>query len=238
MGRLTRTGQDAPSAERNSAFFAGNRAYAESITELDTYRNIRGAVNAEISGARRLLDVGNGGVFDYDVGLASEVVGVDLFLDGTPAGLPNHVTLRRGDALALDEPDDAYDRVVEISVLHHLVGPDVDSTLDNIRRALMEARRVLSPGGRLVVMESCLDSRAFFVERRLFRSLQVLARTRVLSHPAVLQFPPEAISAAIAERFEHVQTRPIPVGRWILQFGHRWPSALTPARPYLFVAVR
>ncbi len=61
----------------------------------------RSAVDREIAGARRLLDVGNGGVFDYDTRLAERVVGVDLFLDGSPPHLADHITLRRGDALAL-----------------------------------------------------------------------------------------------------------------------------------------
>ena len=238
MRSLTHSGQDAVSAEQNAAFFDGNPSYAQSIATLDTYRNIRGAVNTQIAGAQRLLDVGNGGVFDYDVGLAREVVGVDLFLDHTPPGLPDHVSLRRGDALALDEPDGAYDCVVEISVFHHLVGADVRSTLENISRAVGEAHRVLSPGGRFVVMESCVSSRAFTVERRLFRALQLLARTPLLRHPAVLQFPPETIADAIKKRFGEVRISPIPVGRRIVQFGLSWPTALTPARPYLLVATR
>ena len=43
-------------------------------------------VNAAIAGTQRLLDVGNGGVFDYDTQLVPEIVGVDLFLDELTAG--------------------------------------------------------------------------------------------------------------------------------------------------------
>jgi hypothetical protein len=59
-----------------------------------------------------------------------------------------------------------------------------------------------------------------------------------MRHPATLQVPPEMIGGMIAERFGNVVVTPIPVGRWILQFGRRWPTALTPARPYLFTAER
>jgi SAM-dependent methyltransferase len=234
----TDSGQDAASAAKNATFFDGNARYAERVGSLETYRHIRAAVNEEVVGSRRLLDVGNGGVFDYDTHLADSIVGVDLFLDGTSAGLPENVTLRRGDALALDEPDAVYDRVLEISVFHHLVGHDVASTLANIRRAVGEAHRVLAPGGRFVVMESCVSSRAFAIERRLFKPLELLARTRLLSHPAVLQFPPQTIAQVIEQQFGEVSVRPIPVGRWIIQLGFRWPTALTPARPYLFTATR
>jgi SAM-dependent methyltransferase len=233
-----RPGQDSASITKNAGYFDANEGYAARIGELDTYKNIRRAIDPEIAGARRLLDVGNGGVFDYDTDLAGEIVGVDLFLDGTPEQLPGNITLRQGDALALDEQDEAYDHVLEISVFHHLIGTDVDSTLANIRRALAEAHRVLEQNGRLVVMESCVSARAFAVEQRLFGSLRLLARTPLFSHPATLQFPPETIGELIRAQFGNVVVNPIPVGRWILQFGWRWPTALTPARPYLFTAVR
>jgi SAM-dependent methyltransferase len=237
-GTRTETGQDIASVAKNAEFFDANRRYARRVGELETYKRIRHAIGPEIAGSLRLLDVGNGGVFDYDTNLAREVVGVDLFLDDTPPDLPANVTLRQGDALALAEPDAAYDRVLEVSVFHHLVGHDVDSTLANIRRAVDEAHRVLEPGGRLVVMESCVSERAFEVERRLFGTLQRIARTRLMHHPATLQFPPATIAHLIRDRFGAVSVSAIPVGQWIIQFGFRWPTALTPARPYLFTATR
>jgi SAM-dependent methyltransferase len=234
----TGAGQDAASAAKNAGFFAGNEHFAELIDSLETYRHIRQALDGAIAGAGRLLDVGNGGVFAYDTSLAREIVGVDLCFTGTPPKTPANVTLRPGDALALGEPDAAYDVVVESGLLHHLVGTDVDSTLANIRQALAETHRVLEPGGRLVVMESCVPAGAFAVERRLFRALRYLARTPLMSHPATLQFPLATITGAIRERFGNVAVAPIPVGRWTNQFNLRWPSALTPSRPYLFTATR
>jgi SAM-dependent methyltransferase len=209
------------------------------VQTLETYRNIRAAINPAISGRARLLDVGNGGVFDFDTSLVDQVVGVDLFLGGeTPPALPANVTLRRGDALALEEPDRAYDTVLLVSVLHHLIGTDAQTTITNIRTAIAEAHRVLEPGGRLVIMESCVSPLAYAAERRLFGALRMLASTKLMRHPATLQFPPGLIAELIGERFVHVVVEPIAVGRWIMQFGVRWPSILTPARPYLFVAAR
>lgn len=237
-GTVGDTGQDVASVTKNARYFDANKHYAERVGSLDTYGNIRDAVDREIVGARRLLDIGNGGVFDYNTDLAEQIVGVDLFLDGTPPQHRENVVFRRGDALALDEPAGAYDCVLEISVFHHLVGVDVDSTLVNIRRALNEAHRVLEPGGRLVVMESCVPEGAFRVERRLFGALRQLARTPAMSHPATLQFPAETIAEVVRSRFGEVVVSPIPVGRWIIQFGLRFPTVLTPARPYLFTATR
>ncbi len=229
-------GQDSASTAKNASFFHGNERYAGRVGSLDTYRSVRRTIDREIAGTRLLLDVGNGGVFDYDTRLARGVVGVDLFLDGTPSGLDDHITLRRGDALALQEPDGTYDAVLEVFLLHHLVGADASSTLVNVRRAIEEAHRVLEPNGRLIVVESCVSERAFAVERRLFKASRRIASTPLMRHPATLQFPPETIANLIRERFGEVTMESIPVGRWMLQFGVRWPTALTPARPYVFTA--
>ena len=203
----------------------GSRAIATSAPRW-TPRSQAGAV------AR----LGNGGVFDYDTRLVEEVVGVDLFSTRRLRRPPGNVTLRRGDALALDEPDAAYDGVLFVLVLHHLVSSDVDGTVENMRRAIGEARRVLSPGGQLIVVESCVSPWAFAVERRLFGALRRIASTRLMVHPPTLQLTAAAIEDLLRERFDEVRVKPIPTGRLLLQFGHRWPTALTPARPYLFTA--
>ena len=146
-------GQDAFSAEQNAEFFARDK-HGRDVAELDTYRLIREAITREVSGARRLPDVGNGGVFEYETDQVEEILAVDLFLDQLPSDhFPPNVTPRKGDALTLDEPDGAYDMVLEALLYHHLVGTSHPS-IANTRQAIGEAARVLRPGGRLVVAES------------------------------------------------------------------------------------
>ncbi|HEY7960512.1 MAG TPA: class I SAM-dependent methyltransferase [Solirubrobacteraceae bacterium] len=231
-------GQEQASAAKNAGFFADNRNYARFVGSLETYRQVRRVIDREIAGVHRMLDVGNGGVFDYDTRLAEQIVGVDLFLHDTSPSPASNITLRRGDALALQEPTAAYDAVLECSVFHHLVGPNVESTLANVRRAVRETHRVLAPGGRLIVVESCVSALAFAFERHLFGPLRLLARTPLMRHPATLQFPSETIAEIIRERFGNVTSAPIPVGALMLQFGVPWPTILTPARMHLFTATR
>ncbi|HTR76440.1 MAG TPA: class I SAM-dependent methyltransferase [Solirubrobacterales bacterium] len=235
----TSNAQDARSIEKNKTFFADNSAYAENVAELDTYRNIRAVIDAQVRGSHRLLDIGNGGVFDYDTSLADSIVGVDLFLDETSVpDLPKNVTLRRGDALALDEGDGSYDRVLLALVFHHLAGRTAMETVANIRQAIKEAHRVLEAGGRLVTLESCVSKRFYAIERQLFRPLTLIAGTPLMQHPATLQLPPRMIADLIGEAFQDVKIERVPIGRWVLQFGLRWPSALTPARPFLITATK
>jgi SAM-dependent methyltransferase len=231
------SGQDATSAKQNAEFFAGEK-HARDVEELDTYRLIREAVTREVSGIDRLLDVGNGGVFDYDTTQVGEIMAVDLFLDQVDKSrFPPNVTAKKGDALALDEADDSQEAVLEALLYHHLVGTRAEDSIVNIRHAIAEATRVLRPGGRLIIAESCVPRWFYAVEKVLFTALVLLAKTPLLGgHPAVLQLPFPLLRELVAERLEIERAYRVPAGRWITQFGRRWPTALTPARAVIIVA--
>ena len=229
--------QDATSAEQNAEFFQRDK-HGRDVAELDTYRLIGAAITREVEGASRLLDVGNGGVFQYDTTKVREIVAVDLFLDQLPPShFPPNVTARRGDALALDEADDSFEMVLEALLYHHLVGRRPDDSIANVRRAIAEAARVLRPGGHLVVAEPSVPEWFYRFERLAFRPVSALARTPLLGgHPAVLQLPFGMLRELIGERLEIERAYRIPMGRWLTQFGRRWPTALTPARAVMVVA--
>lgn len=228
--------QDNVSVKKNKLFFAKNEAYAARVGGLATYQNIRNVIDRGIRGHARVIDIGNGGVFDYDTSLVDQVVGVDLFLGDVDLDVPPNVVLQEGDALDLKQEDASFDCGLCVFLLHHLVGEDVTATVENISRSIREARRVIAPGGKLVVVESCVSQRAFAVERKLYPALRRLAGTRVMKHPPTLQLTPDLIARLLAAEFTIVDVQRIPVGAFVLQFGHRWPSVMTPARPYVFSA--
>ena len=230
-------GQASESIERNREFFARD-TYRDYANQLDSHDSIRTTLTQLLAGTPRLLDVGNGGVFEYDPAVAGEVIAVDLFLDeADSARYPANVTLRRGDALALGEEPGSFDAVLEAFLYHHLTGRSARDSIANIRRAISEAARMLAPGGRLVVAESCIPALLFPLERALYPLLRLIARTRFLGgHPATLQIPIGVLRSLVAEQLKIEHTEEIPLGRWVTQFGRRFPTALTPVRAHLIVA--
>ncbi len=64
MGSFKEGGQSVTAVARNRKFFAGEQ-WSRQIAEIDSYELIRRVIDGEVAGTRQLLDVGNGGVFEY-----------------------------------------------------------------------------------------------------------------------------------------------------------------------------
>jgi hypothetical protein len=50
-----------------------------------------------------------------------------------------------------------------------------------------------------------------------------------------MQLHPRLLAELVGEQLELEKAERIPHGRWITQFGVKWPTALTPARPWMVV---
>ena len=109
-----------------------------------------------LAARQRLLDVGCGPgdaalALAADLGAGGEVVGVDAsaamvaIARQRAAGAPCPVRFSVGDALALDEPDGAFDAARSERTLQWLADPAA---------AVAELARVVRPGGRLALVDT------------------------------------------------------------------------------------
>lgn len=138
----------------------------------------------------RILDVGTGtGALLREllrtVSNPAEVVGIDAsedMLARAAVDLPSHVRLERGDARSLALPSESFDLVFSTYLLN------VVSSADGLA-IIAEARRMLAPGGRLVVV-AAVTPRSFLARpysalwRGLGRTLPSLFGSFRLVDPA------------------------------------------------------
>jgi SAM-dependent methyltransferase len=219
----------------NTRWFLENKRYIEEQGQLECYRHIQRIVEREVRGVRRLLDVGNGGFFNYDTSLAEHVTAVDLFLSNGP-GPKSNSTLCRGSFLDLPFPDRSFDCVLQQNVLHHVTGGNVSQNQENLRTCMKEMYRCLVPGGKAVVIESTVGPVFYAFEMLVYRAFLMLKRR---GHPVTFQHTPQRIIRAAAETgFKVDEFTYVPRGAFLLQYGYKWPSLLTPARPIKLILRR
>jgi arsenite methyltransferase len=143
----------------------------------------------------RVLDIGCGPGFlatemAQEVGPDGRSVGVDpseSMLAIAQRREPAVAEFRSGDALALPFADGAFDAAVSTQVYEYL--PAVEA-------ALSEARRVLRPGGRLVILDTDWDSIVWHSSDRDRMQRVMVAWNEHLSDPYLPRTLPGTLAAA------------------------------------------
>jgi SAM-dependent methyltransferase len=120
---------------------------------MDLYPYLPGYLRAPEMAGQRLLEIGlgYGTVAEVLARAGADYHGIDIAegpvamvrarLERVPGATPDQV--QQGSALDLPFPDESFDRVVSIGCLH---------ATGDLWRAVSEARRVLRPGGELLMM--------------------------------------------------------------------------------------
>ena len=220
----------------NARYFDAWKDYQQLVGSIDTYDATTRALVGELRG--RVVDVGSGGVVNYDCRDITDLVLIDISTEYL-----EHVTLpavavpKTGSAVALPLADGAHDGLLMQMLVHHLAESDYRTTRIRVQTAFNEAHRVLQPGGKVVVIESVVN-RCFELAERLSFGLtrRVL---RLIGHPMVFQWTPASLCAfARTAGFTDLRATRIPRGRWMIFLGHRWPTLLVPVSMYKIVATK
>lgn len=161
-------------AEAAQRYFADNAADWDSIRALHIAEDSVEKAMREAVGTRQfdsLLDLGTGTgrLLEVFAPLYARAVGIDASADMLAvaranldrAGIAN-AQVRLGDMLHLPFARDSFDVVTIHQVLHYLDDPE---------RALVEAARVLRPGGRLLIVDFAPHDLEFMREKHAHRRL-------------------------------------------------------------------
>ncbi len=149
-------------------FFSQYRNFRYTKTHhLDTYIDWKGAVDKDV------LEIGLGVGADGTrwAEHARSYTGIDLTDEAVIAtqkhlevlGLPGQT--RKGNAEALELPDDSFDIVYSHGVLHHT---------SNIEKTFDEVYRVLRPGGQFIVMLYCKHSFNYWIRIQTYFRIRFL----------------------------------------------------------------
>jgi len=214
----------------NATWFKGNHNYRNEVLGLEVYRNARRSLERELVGCKSLLDIGNGGFFNYDISNIEKVVALDLFIDAVEA--PPNVEFVQADAMTF-RIDRRFDRIIMQNVIHHIPGLSPSEAVRNLYALLSSCREHLTSDGRLIVIESTVPKWFNHFERLVFRGL---LKVWCFPHPLTFQHTAEDIRrSAQRARYELIDYSIIPKGPYVLQFGVKVPSAATPVQLTKFV---
>jgi len=225
-------GQQSTARQKNAAFFADNAAYKSAQKRLETYRYIALAASHETADSRALLDIGNGGVFEYPIDHIQRIVAIDVFVEKDFAERYPHVEWRQVSALEMDFRE-RFDTVIAVNTLHHIVGPSVRATYANLAEFMKRTTGCLCEDGKLVVIESTMPK--WFVRLYSWCFPLVLALWP-LSHPPTFQFHfRDIVSAAEQAGLSLREFTWIPKTSDVLFLGWQIKSWMVPIRIGKFV---
>lgn len=224
--------QNAQALEKNASFFADNDWYKSTQNRLETYRLIAESAYHEVKNAKRLLDIGNGGIFIFPIEQIPHVEAIDVFVEESFINRYPTVKWRAMNVLELAD-ENRFDTIIAINCLHHVIGNSVAQCYENLNRILEAIARAVEPGGKVVLIESTVPGWFLWFYKLFF---PILLKWWPLRHPPTFQYHFREIQGA-AKRAGLTQAEfaLIPKVSNIMTLGLEVPGWISPIRIGKFV---
>lgn len=224
--------------KKNIDFFSKNEIYQKNIANIDTYKILYNEITKYLLDTNKLLDIGHGGSFDYDTNQIKEITGLDLDEMIDLKSLPNNIKLEVGSALDIPINLKNFETTLFVMLLHHLIGQNVNQNLINLNKCISECKKTLKENGKIIIVESCVPKWFYTIEKVLFKPTSYFIN-KFLKHPPAFQYTKEIIVETLEKNdFKNIKYKKIKQGKFILQYGFKFPSILTPVETVIFTANR
>ncbi len=224
--------------KKNIEFFSSNSEYQKNIATIDTYKILYSEITDFIKSSDRLLDIGHGGSFDYDTSKVKEITGLDLDKMIDINNLPKNINLIEGSVLNIPKNVKNFDTTLVVMLLHHLVGNNVSENLENLDKCLQQIRKTLINNGKLIIVESCVPKWFYLIEKLLFKPTSFLIK-KFMKHPPAFQFTQEILDKYLKKNnYKNINFKKVKQGKFILQYGIKFPTFLTPVETIIITATK
>lgn len=221
--------------EKNISFFDKNSKYQKNIYSIDTYKNIFLEISKILKGTNKLLDIGHGGTFDYNTRTINKIVGLDLSYMSSQK-LPKNIKLIKGSVLNIPKKLRSFDKVIMNMLLHHLTGKNVFQNFEYLNKSIEQTKKTLNKNGELIIVESCVPVWFNIIEKIIYKFASIFILI-FSNHPPVFQYTINQILEVLKKKgFKNVNYKIIKQGKFILQFGYKFPTFLTPVKTIIFRA--
>lgn len=213
-----------------------SREYVRTImdAEGDYYEKAEQFITPFIEGKGCVLDIGNGGILNYEYSNLKELVCADISVskkvEEVYKDVPNISFIESNIMDMKNVESGKFDAVIVQKVIHHLAENDYKTTRANCIKAVNECIRVLKPGGVLIVCESTVKRWFEFLEIVFFKPMMFCCD--LVKFDRVFQYSPKSLKLLLErdidrisclERYEEIGT-----GDYVLFLGRKFPSWILP----------
>ena len=220
-----------------------SREYVKTIMQVEGeyYKKAERVISPLLKDGFCVLDIGNGGIINYDYTGLEELVCADISISKKTEevyGNFTNISFIESNIMDMNNvSDESFDVVIVQKVIHHLAEKNYKTTRNNCIKAMKECIRVLKPGGRLIVCESTVK-RWFEVLEITFFGLMMKC-CDLVKFDRVFQYSPRNLrnllskelgKNSILERMDDIG-----MGQNVLFLGRKFPSRIMPCSVTFFL---